>query len=57
MLAGPELLQQATEKVKQIQEKIKSFQNRHKSYADQMRKPLEFAVGDHVFIRVTPTKG
>ena len=31
--------------------------SRHKSYADQRRKPLEFALGDHVFMRVTPTKG
>jgi len=30
---------------------------RQKSYADKRRKPLEFAVGEHVFLRVTPTKG
>jgi len=57
VLVGPELLQQTTEKVKQIQERMKSSQSRQKSYVDQRRKPLEFAVGDHVFTRVTPTKG
>ncbi|XP_068483226.1 uncharacterized protein [Phaseolus vulgaris] len=36
---------------------MKASQSRQKSYADQRRKPLEFAVGDHVFMRVTPTKG
>jgi len=36
---------------------MKSSQSRQKSYADQRRKPLEFAVGDHVFMRVNPTKG
>ncbi|XP_072071794.1 uncharacterized protein [Arachis hypogaea] len=29
----------------------------HKSYADQRRKPLEFEVGEHVFLRVTPATG
>jgi len=57
VLVGPELLQQTTEKVKQIQERMKSSQSRQKSYADQRRKPLEFVVGNHVFMRVTPTKG
>ena len=57
VLVGPELLQKATEKVKPIQDKMKSFQSKQKSYADQRRKPLEFVVGDHVFMRVTPSKG
>jgi len=57
MLFGPELLQQTTEKVKQIQERMKSFQSWQKSYAGHRRKPLEFAIGDHVFMMVTPAKG
>ncbi|XP_017407708.1 uncharacterized protein LOC108320705 [Vigna angularis] len=44
-------------KVKLIQERMRASQNRQKSYADRRRKPLEFAVGDHVFLRVTPTTG
>ncbi|BAT75757.1 hypothetical protein VIGAN_07025100, partial [Vigna angularis var. angularis] len=32
-------------------------QSRQKSYADQRRRPLEFAAGDHVFLRVTSTTG
>nr|GEW64830.1 hypothetical protein [Tanacetum cinerariifolium] len=28
-----------------------------KSYADKMRKPLEFSVGDHVLLTVSPWKG
>jgi len=32
-------------------------QRRQKSYADNMRGPLEFEVGDHVFLKVTPLKG
>ncbi|XP_072084374.1 uncharacterized protein [Arachis hypogaea] len=32
-------------------------QNRQKSYADQRRNPLKFEVGEHVFLKVTPTTG
>ncbi|XP_027912739.1 uncharacterized protein LOC114172480, partial [Vigna unguiculata] len=36
---------------------MRASQSRQKSYADQRRRPLEFAVGDHVFLRITPTTG
>ncbi|XP_073020380.1 uncharacterized protein [Primulina eburnea] len=36
---------------------MKTAQSRHKSYADQRRRDLEFAVGDHVFMEVAPMKG
>ena len=36
---------------------MKVAQDRYKSYADQKRRPLEFQVGDHVFLKVSPTKG
>ena len=32
-------------------------QNRQKSYADARRQPLEFEVGDHVFLKVMPKRG
>jgi hypothetical protein len=32
-------------------------QSRQKSYTDKSRRPLEFEVGDHVYIRVSPMKG
>ena len=57
MTTGPELIQATTDKVKVIQERMKAAQSRQKSYADQRRRPLEFRVGDHVFLRVSPTKG
>nr|KYP64000.1 Retrotransposable element Tf2 [Cajanus cajan] len=34
---------------------MKTAQCRQKSYADKRRKPLEFAEGEHVFLKVTPT--
>ncbi|XP_073317723.1 uncharacterized protein [Primulina huaijiensis] len=36
---------------------MKTAQSRQKSYADKRRRDLEFAVGDHVFIKIAPMKG
>ncbi|XP_073030694.1 uncharacterized protein [Primulina eburnea] len=36
---------------------MKTAHSRHKSYTDQQRRDLEFAVGDHVFVKVAPMKG
>jgi len=57
VVVGPELLRQTTKKVKLIQERMKASQSRQKSYVDQRRRPLEFVVGDHVFLRITLTTG
>jgi hypothetical protein len=43
--------------VKQIQVNILATQSRQKSYADKRHRPLEFEVGDHVYLRVSPMKG
>jgi hypothetical protein len=48
---------EAEEKVKQIQENILATQSRQKSYTNKRRRPLEFKVGDHVYLRVSPMKG
>jgi hypothetical protein len=47
----------AEEKVKQIQANILTAQSHQKSYADKRHRPLEFEVGDHVYLRVSPMKG
>jgi hypothetical protein len=43
--------------VKVIQANLKVAQSREKSYADKRRKPLQFEVGDHVYLRISPIKG
>ncbi|XP_072066887.1 uncharacterized protein [Arachis hypogaea] len=53
----PDLIAETIENIKKIRERILTGQNRQKSYADRRRKPLEFEVGEHVFLRVTPTNG
>ncbi|GKF95388.1 putative reverse transcriptase domain-containing protein, partial [Tanacetum coccineum] len=56
-LIGPELVQETTDKVVLLKEKLKAVRGRQKSYADNRRKPLEFEVGDHVLLKVSPWKG
>jgi hypothetical protein len=56
-LTGPEVILTTTDKVKEIKDRLKAAQDRQKSYADRRRKPLEFAVGDQVLLKVSPWKG
>jgi len=48
---------EAEQQVRTIQHHLEAAQARQKSYADKRRKPIEFAVGDHVYIKVSPMKG
>jgi hypothetical protein len=48
---------EAEEKVKQIQASILAAQSRQKSYTDKRRSPMEFEVGDHIYLQVSPMKG
>ena len=56
-LTGPEIIRETTEKIVQIRERMKTARSRQKSYVDRRRKPLEFQVGDHVLLKVSPWKG
>jgi hypothetical protein len=54
---GPDLVNEAEEKVRIIQANLKTAQSRQKSYADIRRSPLRFQVRDFVYLRVSPTRG
>jgi hypothetical protein len=54
---GPDLVVEAEDKVKVIQANLKTAQSRQKTYANKRKKPLQFQVGDFVYLRVSPTKG
>jgi len=54
---GPDLVDETTKKIEMIRQKLLTAQSRQKSYADRRRRPLEFEVGDHVFLKVTPMTG
>lgn len=50
-------MQQIADIVDKIRSLMQTAQSRQKNYADTRRRPLEFAIGDHVFIRVSTMKG
>lgn len=54
---GPDMVQHTADLVVRIRERMKTAQNRQKSYADKRMRDLEFAVGDHVFVKISPMKG
>ena len=54
---GPELVQETNEALEKIRARMLATQSRQKSYADLKRKSVEFQVGDHVFLRVSPMRG
>ena len=57
VLLGPDLVEETSTMIRVIQDRIKAAQSRQKSYADRGRRPGSFEVGDHVLLRVSPTKG
>ena len=44
-------------KVELRRKRLLTAQSRQKSYADTQGRPLEFEVGDHVFLKVMPKRG
>ncbi|KAL5579092.1 hypothetical protein UlMin_011534 [Ulmus minor] len=56
-LLGPEIVQKTVDIVEKIRQRMKTAQSRQKSYANRRRKPLQFVVGDKVFLKVAPMKG
>jgi hypothetical protein len=54
---GPDLVMEAEDKVRIIQNNLTAAQSRQKSYADIRRRPLQFQIGDFVYLRVSPTRG
>ena len=56
-ITGPDLIRDTSEKVGMIRKHLLTAQSRQKSYFDIRRRPLEFEVGDHVFLKVMPNRG
>ena len=46
----PNLVSDTFENVNLIRKRLLTAQNRQRSYADRRQRPLEFEVGDHVFL-------
>ena len=54
---GSDLIRDTYEKVDLIQKRLLTTLSRQKSYVDRRWRPLEFEVGDHVFLNVMPKRG
>jgi hypothetical protein len=57
MIFGPDLIEEVEAIVSHIQDNLKAMKSCQESYANKRRRPLEFEVGDHVYLKVSPTKG
>ena len=56
-ITGPDMIRDTSEKVSLIRQHLLTAQSWQKSYADVQRQPLEFEVGNHVFLKVMPKRG
>nr|GFB02700.1 retrotransposon protein, putative, Ty3-gypsy subclass [Tanacetum cinerariifolium] len=56
VIEGPEMIEVTNKKVAITKEKLKEARTHQKSYADKHRRSLEFQPGDHVFLKVSPTR-
>ena len=54
---GPHFIKEAREQVSIIQSHLKAAQSQQKAYTDKRRRPLQFAVGDYVYLKVSPMRG
>ena len=53
---GPDLIRDTSEKVSLIRQRLLTAQSRQKSSTNVRRQPLEFELGDHVFLKVMPKR-
>ncbi|GKB69010.1 putative reverse transcriptase domain-containing protein [Tanacetum coccineum] len=56
-LTGPEIIHETTKKIVQIRQCLQAARDRQRSYANVRQRPLEFQVGYHVMLKVSPLKG
>jgi hypothetical protein len=57
VIFGPDLVKEAKSIVRRVQENLKAVKSRQETYANKRYRPLEFEVGNHVYLRVSPMKG
>jgi hypothetical protein len=57
VIFGPDLVDEAEATVQRIQNNLKAVKLRQESYANKRRRPLQFEVEDHIYLKVSPMKG
>jgi hypothetical protein len=50
-------MEEAEATVRRIQANLKAAKSRQETYANKRHRPLEFDVGDHIYLRVSSMKG
>ena len=56
-ITGPDMIRDTSEKVSLIRQRLLTTQSQQKSYANVLHRPLDFEIGDHVFLKVMPKRG
>jgi hypothetical protein len=56
VIFGPDLVEEAESIVRQVQENLKAAKSRQETYANKRHRPLEFEVGNHVYLKVSSMK-
>ena len=56
-LFGPDVIQEAEDKVRVIREHLKAAQSRQKAYYDKKHSGVDFKVGDLAYLKVSPLRG
>jgi hypothetical protein len=57
MIFRPDLVEEAETIVSHIQDNLRAPKSRQESYANKRYQPLEVAIRDHVYLKVSPMKG
>jgi hypothetical protein len=57
VIESQDFIKAAEEKIAEIRENLRIAQSHQKSYADKRRWELEFEMGDHVYLKVSPIHG
>jgi hypothetical protein len=57
VIFGPDLVEEAEAAISRIQDNLKAAKSHQETYANRRRRPLEFKVGNHVYLRVSPMEG
>jgi hypothetical protein len=56
VIFGPDLIEEAEATIHRIQDNLKAAKSHQETYANKRCRPLEFEVGNHVYLRVSPMK-
>jgi hypothetical protein len=57
MIFGPDLIEEAKVTINCIQDNLRVVKSCQESYTNKRHRPLEFKIGDHVYLKILPMKG